>query len=812
MLRFPWNHIRYVAVCSLFLGVFSWWAARPGFAQACIEYSPPPVFDTSSQGCASNPNIDRSFYPGVVRWAGSEILVHSSGNDLQLFDIDDPTSPELVESSGFNVGNIGDSDHDLMKWAWCEDCRYGLVVFKLAAVIVDFGSGGEPEIQSFDVDYELPSLRSGITFAHGADQYVIADKIGDDCDDSGLYRINGASFQELELLQCLEDSAQQSLLLTGGTYLQDNSMNGGQAYIWASSGSYVHLLKVTGSGGALALEYIKVFDDLRAAASGTHQLGFDVDLENEIAVSVNSSGLRVWEVDDLERPNPVGTLSAVTGNIVSLGDRVVWLATMGAGESARTVDLTNPQSPVILDDEFWDSEQPWNDLPCYSTEYGGAFDSSGQFLFVSRWEQMQRFDFSACTGGGAAQPPSAEVAVDLWDGTAWQELSQGSGHEVFPGDQVRIRCESTGEIDTTELWLTDAADVVVAQSSGDAIVYVIPSGSGGQQPSTAYDAHVLVSNGAGSDQEDMALPLNVAPEVDFALSMVAPLQGDEVHLTAEAQGHPALPDGSALNDPFQWELEKPGGEPLLLEGEVTEAFVLDEIGEWVLELTVHYAHGEPPYMATEQQSLTVGNVAAAFVVAPTAPVNTEDITLDGSSSRWSAAVTPEWQWQYRATGGTWQTLVSCTFQLCVIPGSESAQTLMPGVYDFRLTLSDPEDPDPEHQSVATVENVEVSDGTISVDFSWTPANPEIGDTVVFQVTGLQVVDRVEWQFGGPHCDGYSQTVTCVPNLFMDCLSYSYEYATGGNKTVRMTATSDGQPYPTVTHVAVSYTHLTLPTN
>ncbi|RLE22656.1 MAG: hypothetical protein DRJ65_13455, partial [Acidobacteria bacterium] len=109
----------------------------------CMEYVGSSLFDTTADGCDAEPSIDRTFYPGIFHWNGSQYLMHSTGNDLAIWRVDNAANPTPVASShwGASVGNEGDSDHDLLDWSACDDCRYGLATFNLAAVSWDFGTG-----------------------------------------------------------------------------------------------------------------------------------------------------------------------------------------------------------------------------------------------------------------------------------------------------------------------------------------------------------------------------------------------------------------------------------------------------------------------------------------------------------------------------------------------------------------------------------------------------------------------------------------------------------------------------------------------
>ena len=85
---------------------------------------------------------------------------------------------------------------------------------------------------------------------------------------------------------------------------------------------------------------------------------------------------------------------------------------------------------------------------------------------------------------------------------------------------------------------------------------------------------------------------------------------------------------------------------------------------------------------------------------------------------------------------------------------------------------------------------------IEVDFEFTPQNPEIGELVIFTLTGVDAVDSAEWNFGGEGCDDRPAEYVCEP-YFSDCLATTHIYAGSGEKSVRLTI--NGGLYET-THV------------
>ena len=169
-------------------------------------------------------------------------------------------------------------------------------------------------------------------------------------------------------------------------------------------------------------------------------------------------------------------------------------------------------------------------------------------------------------------------------------------------------------------------------------------------------------------------------------------------------------------------------------------------------------------------------MAAAFTVSPSTPLNTQPITLDATPSLPTSGVTLGYEW---SVGGA-TTYNGCpSAKVCVIPGD----ALNPGQHQITLVVTNLDNG--TDQSVA-LQNVNVADGSVNPDFTWSPTSPEIGESVRFDIGGVFAeIQQATWNFGGPGCTGYSQTTVCTPSLFNDCTSMVYKYASGGSKTVTL---------------------------
>lgn len=90
-------------------------------------------------------------------------------------------------------------------------------------------------------------------------------------------------------------------------------------------------------------------------------------------------------------------------------------------------------------------------------------------------------------------------------------------------------------------------------------------------------------------------------------------------------------------------------------------------------------------------------------------------------------------------------------------------------------------------------SVDMVAGPRAVDFIWSPSQPEIGEMVLFEIHGADVLDSAIWDFGGQGCSDFQQHTTCTAGPWVDCLQMAYQYASSGTKIVRLTVVVDGSP-------------------
>jgi len=477
------------------------------------------------------------------------------------------------------------------------------------------------------------------------------------------------------------------------------------------------------------------------------------------------------------------TLTISNANAVALKYPIVHVSQQFSSDGPLTFEVSNPSNPVPLDQEFWDPSHAWNSLGICLWNNHTVFSDDGAAMYLSRYSSLQVIDPTACAG------PIAPLAnLNL------------SPQPAFPGDLLTVTNTSTSG-DRYATWITDGpnphGDTILAGvttfSSGTSLGYtlLVDMAAG-----DVFYAHAAVETdefpydpgGSTPDQiKTVQVSIDRTPEATITITPPAAVTGDDVTLSAGAEGQP----GGV--SPFEWTVTPPTQEPIIFFGQSGHVVTLNESGQWIFDLVVQYEHEAAVgglYQTTAQEIRDISSVAAAFGVTPSNPVHNETITLTSSSAA-QAGANLDFDWDVLTTSGTLvHELGFCDGpgainDQCVIP----AETLTWGTYDFRLTLVNTNNSD---QDVALIEDFEVLNGNIQVDFTFFPTNPEIGDFVGFQVTGVsaQDIERAVWTFGGAGCDG-STGYTCVEPNFPSCDQAAFAYASGGTKTVRVTVTTTG---------------------
>lgn len=260
------------------------------------------------------------------------------------------------------------------------------------------------------------------------------------------------------------------------------------------------------------------------------------------------------------------------------------------------------------------------------------------------------------------------------------------------------------------------------------------------------------------------------------------LTGEEVLASGlSSEGHPAE---------YSWYITPPD-EPVPVEPTSTDPtymLTLTSPGSWSVALQTDYLHQAPLgglWSSETCVTIQVSSVVAAITTASLQVPTDEDLLVTGYDSRWGPGVIPDVEWLVDDAP-----LGSCNGGpppsgpgdlSCTIPGD----WLEPGWHTAGLRLTDPASGQ-SSLAVADFEVIEVI--PLSVELSWSPVEPDPGDSVVFTATVTPVTDEadfteVTWDTGDGNGIVYS---SCPPPYFYTCLIWPYTYSTDGWYDVTVT--------------------------
>jgi len=413
----------------------------------------------SSLNCLGMPTIDKYFEASTFAWGATQQLAVNTGNDLQLYSINNPGSPVEGDDSNFGVGNQGDSDYDLLNYSICDDCRYGVATYKLGTVLFDLGSGSQPNFGTKQFYGTSLDPRGAFTFKFDNQQYLIANYLPDDCGTAGdatLYRYSGVT--SIQRIACIDVPGFSGKFINGVTV-----EGGGDTYLYLGLyDNWIYIYRVDPVvGGLINLAFV-VKSPIRASMARGKGLAVDEAADLAVSSFVND-GMHVWDISNPASPQQTAFVAGNLG-LAAMRYPFAWVAQPVSADSSKTYNIEDPGNPVELDPNFWDPGQPWNnhssdpDLPC-EWPTSAVFSNDATTMYLARYNVTQMIDFTACSG-----PIQPVAGLDL------------SPAAVFPGDSVTVTNTSIGTVETKTIWVTTSADPMGTIACGDRVLTAIPRG------------------------------------------------------------------------------------------------------------------------------------------------------------------------------------------------------------------------------------------------------------------------------------------------------------------------------------------------
>lgn len=324
-----------------------------------------------SLNCTGMPTIDKFFDPVTFSWKGKDYLTVNDGNELELWDVTDPAHPIAKGQSNMNVDNMGDSDYDLLNYSVCDDCRFGVGVWKLGTVVFDLGTGPNPTWSARKFYGTSRDPRGAFTYEHGGSQYLVGMYLPQDMGGEGtLYKV----VTPTQLTPIHKVDVPGTLKITNGIKMD------GHVYLGMTD-NYLYSFTLNGE----SLVYMN-----KTPIRGFMLRGKSISRNGDRMVSAFMDGVRLWDVRNPAVPTLTWTMAG-DYRLAALTRNFAWFSNASGVKS--TYHLPEGREPVKMDQEFWDN------LPTYSgcdSDQGATFSNDGKWLWLTRYATVQKVDLSCC--------------------------------------------------------------------------------------------------------------------------------------------------------------------------------------------------------------------------------------------------------------------------------------------------------------------------------------------------------------------------------------------------------------------------------
>ena len=347
----------------------------------------------SDDNCDASHLIRRTIGVQSFLWGTKQMLMVNVGNELRLYDLSTPNSPQqpdLIGESSINVVIHTDKNQNLIEFGVGNDARFVPAAFgQEGSALVDLGTGSSPSFTSDDY-WTLGTAQTnvgGFGFEHNGSQYLIGGNLPTGCaGGSTIYLATGIDAEGLAPLHCL------SYFVSRGWYFEQNGT--GFLYL-ASEWGMVTAYSFVGSPASLT-------------SHGSVGSNFAVDVEAEMGISSSLAGTTLWDLSDGVNPVAYPTNPSFMGNIVAIRYPLAFVGISPMNTMGKLIDISDPSNTVEADPGFWsDPAATWNQLNC-AVDFAADFSMDGSTLYFARYSVLQKVDVTGCI----APPPPPEVFSD----------------------------------------------------------------------------------------------------------------------------------------------------------------------------------------------------------------------------------------------------------------------------------------------------------------------------------------------------------------------------------------------------------------
>ncbi len=318
-----------------------------------------------------------------------------------------------------------------------------------------------------------------------------------------------------------------------------------------------------------------------------------------------------------------------------------------------------------------------------------------------------------------------------------------------------------------------------------------------------YNAKLNVTDSKGASSSTIksvtvikTLTTNNPPVADFTFSPLSPKTGDAVSFTSKASD----PDGDAIT--HAWDFNSDG----IIDSTLTApTYTYNAEGTYNAKLNVTDSKGASSSTIksiTVIKTPTTNNPPVAdFTFSPATPSVNEQVQFDGSPSSDADNDALSYSWIFESGKTSNEVKPKYAFT-------------KDGSYDVNLTVAETNTADKKSNSIVkrvTVRRIDVANTNPIADFSFSPANPKVGDTVSFISTSKDndagdYIREYNWDTNGD--GGTDSTISTASMIFTTAGTYNARLTVvdsrgASNSVVKQVVVSSYQNNPPIADFSFS---------
>jgi len=363
--------------------------------------------------CVSEPSRPRASDTDTFRWKGHDYMIFNRGNELGIYNVDNPSAPVLKAQSNFRFGTRGDSDYDLIDFDVTDEGRFMVLSHKVKrTVIVDLGTGAVPAFPpgAWTFYDGVDSKIGGYVFSKGGQEYLIAALPGGCVSGSGLYTLDSTAAPVK--IGCVQVGGTEALIKGLREFATQETLwlfLGGQA-------GQAHVFRADGGGAALSLVW-------QASPVGMwgRRYELSIDKHNALLASANFTlhELQLWDISNPAAPIRLDTEEVQLSNVSMRSAGPGFVSSLVGNTNGWPLSTKSYKATAAgiegYEQGYWsDGTLPHNDQPVCVFDNGIALSKNGKVMYLARYAMFQVHDLTACLVEPTPTPTPTPIPNEIF--------------------------------------------------------------------------------------------------------------------------------------------------------------------------------------------------------------------------------------------------------------------------------------------------------------------------------------------------------------------------------------------------------------